>query len=213
MLNRTTLTKLRVVLLALGIAVAPVVHGQAPDRETKSIPLSSLEVLRYEWDVSTGVLWHVGGGGSPLNYVITPVIVSVKIPPLSEHPLWGGILVNRARLSLLMEPIVSGPEHHFFGVAAAGELEWRQRGGRFSAFFAGGGGFGWMDSKGYEVPGGQGQDFNLNWLLHTGARYQTRSGWHISLGAYFQHISNRGMNKVNPGINALGPMFGVSRRF
>jgi len=99
------------------------------------------------------------------------------------------------------------------GTAAAGELEWRSASHRFAGFFAGGGGFGWMDSKGYEVRGGQGQDFNLNWLLHSGLRYRTRHDWWCSLGLYFQHISNRGMDKVNPGLNALGPTFGIARKY
>jgi lipid A 3-O-deacylase len=181
--------------------------------DSVEIPVSSLEVLRYEWEVSSGVLWSVGGGATPLDYVLTPVIVSLRIPPVFERPLGGGILVHRARFSLLMEPIVTGPEHYYFGAAAAGELEWRQRVGRWSALFAAGGGFGVMDSKGYEVAGGQGQDFNLNWLINLSAKYRARSGWQASAGLYFQHISNRGMDKVNPGLNALGPTFGISRRF
>ena len=119
----------------------------------------------------------------------------------------------RSRFSLLLEPIVVGPEKFYLGLAAAGELEWRHPSNRFEAFFASGGGFGWMDSKGYEIAGGQGQDFNLNWLVHTGIRYRTKSGWRWSAGAYFQHISNRGMNKINPGLNSLGPTLAVSRRF
>jgi lipid A 3-O-deacylase len=169
--------------------------------------------MRYEWEVATGVFWSVGGGATPLAYVLTPVIVSLRIPPINERPLGNGILVFRSRFSLLLEPIITGPEHYYLGVAAAGELEWRQLEGRWSAFFASGGGFGVMDSKGYEVVGGQGQDFNLNWLIHLGARYRTPSGWQWAAGLYFQHISNRGMNKVNPGLNALGPTIGLSRRF
>jgi lipid A 3-O-deacylase len=70
-----------------------------------------------------------------------------------------------------------------------------------------------MNSKGYEIIGGQGQDFNLNWLIHVGARYQIASGWRCSAGIYFQHISNRGMDKINPGLNSLGPTLSLSRRF
>ena len=139
---------------------------------------------RYEWEVMSGVLWKVGGGATPLNYVVLPQIISLKIP-----------------------------EKFYLGLAAAGELEWRHPSNRFEAFFASGGGFGWMDSEGYEIAGGQGQDFNLNWLVHTGIRYRTKSGWRWSAGAYFQHISNRGMNKINPGLNSLGPTLAVSRRF
>jgi len=168
---------------------------------------------QYEWEATTGLLWKVGGGATPLTYLIVPQIISLKIPPIFEKPWWGGTLVMRSRFSLLLETIVRGPEDCYLGVAAAGELEWRHPSGRFDAFFASGGGFGWMNSKGYDVAGGQGQDFNLNWLISTGLRYRTAGGWRWSLGAYFQHISNKGMNKVNPGLNSLGPTLGLSRRF
>jgi len=167
----------------------------------------------YEWEVATGLLWKVGGGATPLTYLIVPEIISLKIPPVSERPWLGGTLVLRSRFSLLLEHVVRGPENYFVGLAAAGELEWRHPSGRFDVFFASGGGFGWLDSKGYDVVGGQGQDFNLNWLIATGVRYRTSSGWRWSAGAYFQHISNRGMNKVNPGLNVLGPTLSLSRRF
>ena len=173
----------------------------------------TLEPLRYEWEVTTAMLWKVGGGGSQLPYVLMPQIVSLRIPPINERPFAGGVLVFRSRFSLLLEPIVRGPEHYFVGVAAAGELEWRNPTDRFSLFFASGGGFGLMDSKGYQVAGGQGQDFNLNWLIHGGLRYRTAAGWQWTAGLYFQHISNKGLNKINPGVNALGPTLGLSRRF
>ena len=137
--------------------------------------------LRYDWDVSSGVLWKVGGGATPLSYVVTPLIISLRIPPINERPWAGGTLVFRSRFSLLIEPIIRGPEHSFVGVAAAGELEWRTVSGRFAGFFAAGGGFGWMDSKGYEIAGAQGQDFNLNWLAHGGVRFRTRWGWRWSV--------------------------------
>jgi lipid A 3-O-deacylase len=164
-----------------------------------------------EWDYTTGVLWHIGGGATPLSYTLVPQILSVKLPPLIERPWQDGMLVLRSRISLLLEPIIRGPEHHYIGLAAGGELEWRS--GRFAAFFSAGGGFGGMDSKGYEIPGGQGQDFNFNWYVHTGARYRADETWTWSLGVFFQHISNRGLDPINPGMNALGPTLGISRRF
>jgi hypothetical protein len=168
---------------------------------------------RYEWEVMTGVLWKVGGAATPLSYVVLPQIVSLKIPPFAQRQWAGGTLVLRSRFSLLLEPIVVGPESVYLGVAAAGEIEWRHPSSGWEAFFASGGGFGWMDSKGYEVTGGQGQDFNLNWLIHTGMRYRTTSGWRCSVGVYYQHISNRGMDAINPGLDALGPTVALSRRF
>lgn len=168
---------------------------------------------RWEIDYTSGVLWKVGGGATPLSYTLLPQIISFKIPPINQRPFAGGTLVFRSRFSLLLESIVRGPERSFLGTAAAGELEWRAPSNRFSTFLASGGGFGWMDSKGYEIRGAQGQHFNLDWLIHWGVRYRTRSNWWWSLGVYFQHISNHRMNKVNPGLNALGPTLSLARKF
>lgn len=168
---------------------------------------------RFEIEVTTGIGWKVGGGATPLSYTLLPQIITLRIPPISERPWAGGTFMMRSRFSLLLEPIVRGPEHSYLGLAAAGELEWREKSGRFGVFFAAGGGFGWMDSKGYEVPGGQGQDFNLNWLVHTGLVWRAKSPWVGRFGLYFQHVSNRGMDKVNPGLNTLGPTLGLGRRF
>jgi len=170
--------------------------------------------LRYELDYSTGLFWKVGGGATPLTYRLLPQIVTLKIPPIHVWENWaGGTLVMRSRFSLLLEPIIHGPEHYYLGLTAAGELEWRNPDQHFTVFFASGGGFGWMDSKGYQVKGAQGQDFNLNWMIHSGVRYRPSEEWQYSLGLYFQHISNKGMDKVNPGLNALGPTFSISRLF
>lgn len=193
----------RLIWLCLGLGFAGGPALQADD-------LAAFDRPSYEWDFTSGVFWKVGGGATPLSYTLVPQIISLKIPPISERPWAGGTLVFRSRFSLLLEPIISGPEHSYLGLAAAGELEWRSPRRRFVAFFASGGGFGWMDSKGYEIAGAQGQDFNLNWLIHTGVRYRTSNRHQWSLGLYFQHISNRGMDKINPGLNALGPTLGYS---
>ena len=168
---------------------------------------------RYEFEFLTGALWDVGGGATPLDYVVLPQILSLKIPPIGERPWHGGTLLMRSRFSLLLEPITVGPESYYVGVAAAGEIEWHHPNKKFEVFFASGGGVGWMDSKGYEIPGAQGQDFNLNWLIHVGVRYHTSLNWRCSFGVYFQHISNRGMDDINPGLNSLGPTAALSRRF
>ncbi len=190
--------------------LAWVLAAAAPLAAGESLPAPP---SRWELEVTSAVLWQVGGGATPLAYTVMPQIISCKIPPISERPWAGGTLVFRSRFSLLLEPIVRGPEHHYTGVAAAGDIEWRGASQRFAGFLASGGGFGWMDSKGYEVPGGQGQDFNLNWLIHAGLRLRTRHHWWLSLGLYFQHVSNRGMDKVNPGLNALGPTLSLARKF
>jgi hypothetical protein len=121
--------------------------------------------------------------------------------------------VVRNRFSLLIEPIVRGPESYFIGVAAAPSIEWWNAARSFSAFFSIGGGFGWMDSQGYAVAGAQGQDLSLNWFMHGGLRARLTDRLDAAVGLYFQHISNGGMDDVNPGVDALGPTVGIGWRF
>lgn len=69
-----------------------------------------------------------------------------------------------------------------------------------------------MDSKGRVVKGAQGQHLNLNWFIHAGVNKFVSDRMSFSLGVYFQHISNGGMDKINPGIDAVGPIVGISWR-
>jgi hypothetical protein len=168
---------------------------------------------RWEFACESGALWRVGGGGSQLDYVILPQLLTWKTPAVARRMMGGRELVMRSRFSVLLEPVVKGPESYFLGGSASGLLEWWTIRRTQAFFFSSGGGIGLMDSQGYEVVGGQGQDFNFNWFIYAGSRFQRRNGLGLSVGVYFQHISNTGLDPVNPGINALGPMLNVSWRF
>jgi len=164
----------------------------------------------WEVDYESGVIWRVTGSATPLSYTVLPQLLTVKSPLVgTTRPFFGGDLVIRNRFSLLVEPIDIGPEHHFIGGAASGILEWWDKRRTRSLFFAAGGGIGWLDSKGHEVKGAQGEDFNLNWLAYPGVPFSFRKRMSGSIGAYFPHVSNRYLNRVNPGLNAVGPMLSL----
>jgi lipid A 3-O-deacylase len=164
----------------------------------------------WEADYETGVLWRFTGDATPLSYTVEPQILTVKSPLVGDpRPFAGGELVIRNRFSLLLEPISMGPEHHFYGIVASGDMEWWDRTRTFCVFFAAGGGVGWLDSKGHQIAGAQGEDFNFTWLAYPGVRYLFRNRLSASAGVYFQHVSNRYLNRINPGLNAIGPMLSV----
>jgi len=168
----------------------------------------------WEVDYESGVIWRVTGSATPLSYTVLPQLLTVKSRLVgTSRPFLGGDLVIRNRFSLLVEPIAMGPEHHFIGGAASGILEWWDKRRTRCLFFAAGGGIGWLDSKGHEVKGAQGEDFNLNWLAYPGVRFMFKNRVSGSFGAYFQHVSNRYMNSVNPGLNAVGPMLSLGWHF
>ena len=167
----------------------------------------------WEFDVESGIIWRVGHGATPLNYTVLVEELTFKSPPVFDIHVGGGNLVLRNRLSLLIEPIVVGPESYYLGATGSGSLEWWNASRSFSVFLAGGGGYGYMDSKGYVVPGGQGRDFNFNWFAYSGMRFRLAERMSVTAGCLFQHISNQNTNKINPGLNAVGPMFGVEWHF
>lgn len=58
-----------------------------------------------------------------------------------------------------------------------------------------------------------GQPFNFNLNLGAGVRWFIRPRWALNLEYRYQHISNANTGKRNLGINAQGPILGVSYLF
>jgi hypothetical protein len=196
---------LKVLFFAFAVwlgAAAPALLRADPD------PLSQSRL-----DFETGILWHCTGSASPLDYAIEPSILSYIRPANFLWPLWGGDLALRPRFSLLWEPIIQGPEHHYYAGSASCLLEWWNHRRTECLFLTGGGGIGWIDAKGQQIAGAQGQEFNANWLVYSGARLRLAPRWTASLGLYFQHVSNGHLNKVDPGINAIGPVLNAGWQF
>ena len=209
----------RFIVLPLAAVAAAGLMSSAPLRAAEVVekfaaaPAPREVFDRWEMQYDTAALWGVGRDGTPLNYTFLPQIISVKTPQFTHFETGVGDFVVRARLSLLVEPIVVGPETHFVGFSFSPSIECWNKPRSLAAFTSVGGGVGFMDSEGYKVAGGQGQDFNLNWFVTAGIKYRWNDHWSASLGVLFQHISNGGQNRVNPGINALGPTLGLSWHF
>jgi lipid A 3-O-deacylase len=198
------------IALCFGIAVA----SRALAEGSAALAAPYDPTRHWEVDYESGILWRVTGSATPLSYSVLPQIITVKSPLVGDiRPFFGGDLVIRNRFSLLGEPIAVGPEHHFIGGTASGILEWWDRPRTRCLFFAAGGGIGWLDSKGHEIQGAQGEDFNLTWLAYPGVRFLFKNRLSVSVGVYFQHISNRYLNRINPGLNAVGPMTSVGWHF
>jgi len=200
-----------VLFLAGGLAAGMPLRAQT--QVTAPPPATLDPTQHWELDYETGLLWRFTGSATPLTYTILPQILSVKSPAIFDWSCAGGDLVLRNRFSLLIEPILTGPEHHYYGVTGSGSLEWWDHARTWSLFFAAGGGVGELDAHGYQVAGAQGQEFNLTWFMYGGARVRLSKGFSLSGGLYFQHLSNGHLDKVDPGLNAVGPMLSAGWHF
>jgi len=161
--------------------------------------------------VESGLLWEIGTG-TPIAYRLVPTQFSWRSPEFLGHGFADGSrIVIRHRLALIGTWIQNGPESHYLGVSGSPSVEWWDKTGTWSLFTGAGGGFGLIDSRG--VKGGQGQDFTLNWFIRGGIEHVTTRDHRWSAGIMYQHMSNGGQTKPNPGIDALGFTLGYSWKY
>jgi hypothetical protein len=159
-------------------------------------------------NLETGMLWEIGTG-TPIAYRLVPTQLSWRSKEVFGHAFSGGSrIVVRHRLTVIGTWVQNGPESHYFGVAGSPSVEWWNQAGTWSLFTGSGGGFGLIDARG--VKGGQGQDFTLNWFIRGGIEHVTAKGVHWTAGIMYQHMSNGGQTKPNPGIDALGFTLGYA---
>lgn len=166
----------------------------------------------WELVLESGYTWNVGSN-TAIDYEIVPTQLTLRAPATLNW--WtgddGSRLVVRTRVSLMMESIVVGPESYYLGLSGAPSIEYWFPSETTSLFFSVGGGVGLTDST--AVPGGQGQDFTLNWFAHLGVRQEIAENLSLLAGTYFVHHSNGGQTSPNPGIDALGFTLGLGWQF
>jgi hypothetical protein len=153
-------------------------------------------------NVESGVLWEIGTG-TPFPYRLFPTQLSWRSAQFLSHTFPdGSCIVVRHRLTLIGTVFEQGPESHYIGVAGSPSVEWWDKTATWSLFTGSGGGFGGTDSRG--IKGGLGQDLTLNWFIRGGLEHDTAKNARFNAGIMYQHMSNGGMTKPNPGIDALG---------
>lgn len=197
----------RLLRIALGFLLAAlVIPGRASEPAATTKPWE-----KPMWTVETGLLWGFGND-TPLAYRLVPTQLSWRSAEAFVRPLQDGSrLMIRHRFTLIATWVQQGPESRYLGGAASPSIEWWNPAGTWALVGGAGGGIGWIDSR--DVPGGQGQDFTLNWFMRGGIEHVTKRGATLTAGVMFQHLSNGGQTDPNPGIDALGFTLGYSWPF
>jgi lipid A 3-O-deacylase len=161
------------------------------------------------WGIESGVLWETGIGSTPFDYRMLQTQLSWRSAEVFGREFSGGSrIIVRHRLTLIAMAIQNAPESHYIAFSGSPSIEWWNRAATWSFFTGAGGGFGGIDSRGIE--GGQGRDLTLNWFVRAGVEHVASRNFRLSAGLMFQHLSNGGMTKQNPGINGLGFMLGAA---
>lgn len=160
------------------------------------------------WSVESGLLWEIGTG-TPISYRLVPTQFSWRSAAALDHVFSDGSrILIRHRFTLIGSWIQNGPESHYFAVVGSPSLELWDSSSKWCLFTGSGGGAGVLDSRG--VKGGQGQDFTLTWFIRGGIEHVIAQNRTVSAGIMYEHMSNGGQTKPNPGIDALGFSLGYS---
>jgi hypothetical protein len=176
-----------------------------------SAPAALKPWTQHAFDFETGMLWKVGGD-TTFNYRIVPFIVSWRSPEVFGFDFANGSRITvRNKVTAMANWFEAGSENRYLGFSGAPSIEWWDPSATWSVFGAIGGGIGWVDAQ--NVPGGQGQDFTLNWYGQLGVARVLNDAWSVRASAMFQHHSNGGATNPNPGLDSLGVLIGVSRSF
>ena len=158
--------------------------------------------------VESGVLWEIGTG-TPISYRLVPTQFSWRSAEAFGYSFSNGWrILLRHRFTLIGSWIQHGPESHYIAVVGSPSVELWDKTAKWCFFTGSGGGAGLVDSRG--VKGGQGQDFTLTWFIRGGIEHVIAPNRAVSAGIMYEHMSNGGQTKPNPGIDALGFSLGYS---
>ena len=201
-------TRLAFVALLLG-SFAPLA-GAATDRISTHFSSDVVEAPSFEVAIDTAYM--LGIIGNPNSYEVAAQFFTARWRwGVIERDSWlQGY--NQVYATLMVEPIVRGPEDFYYGISLGFRYNFAKPGARFVPYVSGGVGLGWLDSHA-NIYGAQGQDFTFNILTATGFAYKVNDHWKLNAGIQYQHLSNGGQTDPNPSVNLLGPQIGATYSF
>ena len=189
--------------------LAPLANA-ATDRISTHFSSDAVEAPNFE--VATDTAYMLGIIGNPNSYEVAAQFFTARWRwGVIERDSWlQGY--NQVYATLMVEPIIRGPEDFYYGISLGFRYNFAKPGARFVPYVSGGVGLGWLDSHA-NIYGAQGQDFTFNILTATGFAYKVNDHWKLNAGIQYQHLSNGGQTDPNPSVNLLGPQIGATYSF
>jgi opacity protein-like surface antigen len=194
-------------LFALGSFAAQALDNSPPAMRLEPYPASAFQQGEWELNLNGGALFSPfvdPARRHTVNYSYTAFQAGYM---LNSPPSTGWL---RGNFELLGEAF-GGKIFQGQGEYLAGATAWLRYNivppdSRFVPYAQLGAGVLWTDvDRRIES-----EDFNLNGDIGVGCRYFLSPKCSVNLEFRYQHISNGGLSKTNVGINAAGPIFGIS---
>jgi hypothetical protein len=212
LLGRSKAVLFRLILLTILVAgfSAPALRASAQTTNDTFFTGNLFEARRWEANISSGVLFSPIGTPKDrpvINYTITTLQLGYMLSDVKGP----GILRGNFELAgdVFASKVFIGPGSYIAGGTVWIRYNFVPAGWRIIPFVEAGAGLTTTDLDRKFV----GQPFNFNLNAAVGLRYFVAKHWSINLTCQYQHISNANTGKKNVGINAYGPILGVSYFF
>jgi opacity protein-like surface antigen len=199
-------------LLALGFLfnLTTLKMLRAEDAVAPQSPVENLfQSGLHEASGGAGVMFSpfIATRGRPtLNYELTEIQLGYMLTDVHGSYFWRGNVEVAG--SGFGGPIINGQGSYVAGATAWLRYNFVPRAGHFVPFVQAGAGLTSTDDR--ELVG---QCFNFNLNLGAGVKYFFKPNWSVNLEYRYQHISDANLTPHNLGVNADGPMLGISHYF
>jgi len=196
------------ILFCLNLRLAGAADATADNTPAENFsPGPLFERGRFEMTLGGGALFSPIGSPKnrpTINYTMTELGVGYMLEGVKGDGWWRGNfeLAGEGFGSAIFE----GPGRYVAGMTVWLRYNFVPVTSRVVPYLQGGGGLASTDID----RGIVGQPFNFNLDAGVGVRYLISRHWSINLEYRYQHISNADLGKKNIGINAQGPILGVS---
>jgi opacity protein-like surface antigen len=199
-------------LIALGFLfyLSTLKMARADETVAPQSPVENLfQSRQHETFAGAGVMFSpfIATSGRPtLNYELTEIGLGYMLTDVHGSSFWRGNVEVAG--SALGGAIIDGQGSYVAGGTAWLRYNFVPDTGHFVPFIQAGAGLTSTDNRGLV-----GQDFNFNLNLGAGVRYFFKPTWSVNAEYRYQHLSDANLTPHNLGVNANGPMVGISHFF
>jgi opacity protein-like surface antigen len=199
----------RLFLQVLLVSFAPLAWAGTDGTLVRNIERQSPPSLEFSLESA----YLLGVFGNPHSYEVNANFLTTRVRwgDFTDRPgFFRGY--NQVYFTAEAQPIIRGIENRYFGLNIGLRYNFGPAGSRFTPYFSGGLGLGFIDSNADNI-GSQGEDFTFNILTAAGVSCRLTDRLSGQVGLLYEHFSNAGLTDPNPSLNLLGPQLGFTYSF
>jgi len=213
-------------LYRFGLAVLTCFSSVSADDSMSKDKVQARDDMDEDWTIELGSGVHFGNvrttGLDSYTTVPVHITASLLVDEISLDDFWSGVFRGNTEFLFrgIGTAIPKGVERRIIGLSLGPRYNFVQKGWVVVPFVEGVVGFAFADSRGYNDSAGNnigfGQDFNFQFGVAGGIRYDFCEDWFLRLSGVYTHFSNAGLSdpgRKNRAMDQAGPELALGCRF